>query len=88
MNSKHRDKDQMKNYFLSFYPDADLKLAKKFADIVFSRPEKESRSIATLQEHFIFTRKKTAEESVACVNDFFDEFYPHSKGETIPTYTM
>lgn len=69
-------KEQMRALFLSFYPDAPHKLANEFAEGVFVRPEKEARSIATLQEHFIFTRKKTARESVDALDDFFKEFYP------------
>lgn len=82
------DKTQMKHYFLSFYPDADEKLAKKFADLVFARPEKEARSIATLQGHFIHTRGLSAEESVEKIDHFFEAFYPHSKGEHKLTYTL
>lgn len=62
--------------FKSFYPNEDDSLAKEFADQVFSRPEKEARSIATLQEHFIFTRSKTARESVDALDAFFKAFYP------------
>lgn len=68
--------EQIKALFLSFYPDAKEKLATNFADAVFARPEKEARSIATLQELFIYTRKKTAEESVELLDHFFTEFYP------------
>lgn len=85
---KSPDQAQMKKYFLTFYPDAEEKLAKRFSDIVFARPEKEARSIATLQGHFIHTRGLSAAESVEKLDQFFDTFYPHSKGEKNLTYTM
>lgn len=71
------DKNQMAKLFQSFYPQADDALAKKFAEKVFQRPEseKEARSIATLQEHFIFTRDKTATESYELLDTFYKEYY-------------
>lgn len=71
------NRESMISLFKSFYPDeSDEKLAQEFADQVFSRPEKEARSIATLQEHFIFTRNKSARESVDELDTFFKAFYP------------
>ncbi len=67
---------QIESLFLSFYPDAGDELATEFADAVFKRPEKDARSIATLQEHFIFTRRGTARESVDALDRFFTMFYP------------
>lgn len=82
------NKSQMQKFFLSFYPDADENLGKKFADLVFARPEKEARSMATLQGHFIHTRGSSATESVEKLDDFFESFYGHSKAEVRLTYTM
>ncbi len=73
--------EQIRGLFLSFYPEADKKLAKQFADRVFERKERDARSIATLQEHFIFTRKKNARESVEFLPKFFAEFYPNGAND-------
>eukprot|EP00171_Calliarthron_tuberculosum_P010000 IDg10000t1 len=62
--------------FSSFYPDEEKDIGREFAEAVFKRTEKEARSIATLQEHFIFTRKMSARESVDALDTFFSEFYP------------
>lgn len=75
-NAKHLAK-----LFQSFYPDASDSLAQKFATVVLDRPEEEARSIATLQQHFIFTRKVSAEESVKTIPKFFKEFYPKAVKE-------
>lgn len=69
------DKKQMAKFFKSFYPDAEDSLAELFAESVWARPEKEARSIATLQEHFIFTRENTAQECFDLLETFFKEFY-------------
>lgn len=77
---------QMMALFKSFYAEASNSLAKQFADMVMARPEEEARSIATLQQHFIYTRKRTAEESVRLVNQFFSEFYPKGGRASNPLY--
>lgn len=66
--------EQIKALFKSFYPDAEEKWVRKFADIVLERPEKSARSIATLQQHFIFTRGKSAEECINTLDKFLDDF--------------
>lgn len=68
--------EQMKALYASFYPDAEKSLSNEFADIVFARPEKQARSIATLQQHFIYTRGMSARKCVDTLDDFFKEFYP------------
>lgn len=68
--------NEIKQLFRSFYPEAKEELVVKFADAVISRPEKEACSIATLQQHFIYSQQKSAEESVELVNKFFTEFFP------------
>lgn len=73
--------------FQNFYPDAGDELAKKFADKVFQRPEKQARSIATLHQHFIFTREKSAEDSVQSVDEFFNGFYPEGGEHSIGLYS-
>ena len=75
-------REQIADLFSSFYPYAPQNLAQKFATIVFKRPEKEARSIASLQQHFIFTRRSTAEECVDAIPKFFEEFYPDSGNYT------
>lgn len=74
--------EQMAALFASFYPDADKKLCEKFADEVLKRSEEAARSIATLQEHFIFTRGMNAQESIDSIDTFFNEFYPEGEYDT------
>lgn len=71
--------EQIAGLFKSFYPDAGEDLATEFAVKVFKRTESDATSIGTLQEHFIFTRRKTARKSVNCLNEFFMEFHTQSK---------
>ena len=71
-------RQQIADFFLSFYPQARRELADKFANVLFRRPEKEARSIASLQQHFIFTRRSSPEECIAAIPKFFEEFYPYS----------
>ncbi|CAN8075956.1 unnamed protein product [Agarophyton chilense] len=83
----HPKIDQICSLFKSFYEDSSNETAKKFAKSVFDRPEEEARSIATLQQHFIFTRKKSAEECVKLIPQFFKEFYPNSSHGKTSIYT-
>lgn len=69
-------REQMAALFLYFYHDAHKTLCTKFADAVFDRPEKQARSIATLQENFIHTKGLGAQECLEKCDDFFKEFYP------------
>lgn len=73
---EHPNKKHLVRLFQSFYPKADEELAGTFADVVLNRPEPESRSIATLQQHFIYTRKVDAKTSVEKIGEFFQKFYP------------
>lgn len=82
----HPTSAQMITLFKSFYEQAPDSLAQRFAELVLARPEEEARSIATLQQHFIYTRNRTAEESVGLVNQFFSEFYPKGARSTNPLY--
>lgn len=70
------DQVQIADLFLSFYKDAARALAVKFAKRVLERKETEARCIATLQQHFIYTRKRSAEECIEALPEFFAEFYP------------
>lgn len=70
------DQEQIADLFTSFYKEAPRWLAVKFAKCVFERKESEARSIATLQQLFIYTRKRSAEECVEALPEFFTEFYP------------
>eukprot|EP00171_Calliarthron_tuberculosum_P002127 IDg2127t1 len=56
------DHQQIKSLFLCYYPEASEHLADNFATAVFESSELEVRSIAMLQEHFILTRTKSANE--------------------------
>lgn len=82
----HPTSSQMITLFKSFYEDAPDSLAQRFAQLVLARPEEEARSIATLQQHFIYTRNRTAEESVGLVNQFFAEYYPKGARSANPLY--
>ena len=82
----HPSFKQMCALFKSFYEHAPKQLAARFANTVLSRPEEEARSIATLQQHFIFTRKKSAEECVEMIPQFFAEFYPNGGRSRNPLY--
>lgn len=82
----HPNAKQMAVLFKSFYPEAADELANRFASAVLERPEDEARSIATLQQHFIFTRKLSAEESVDMLPKFFEEFYPRGSKARNPIY--
>lgn len=70
------DQEQLCNLFLSFYRDAPQRLALEFAQRILERKETEARSIATLQEHFIYTRTRSAEDCIEALPQFFAEFYP------------
>ena len=70
------DEDQVEQFFFRFYPDAPETTGKRFAKKVFERSEKYARSIATLQQHFILTRKKNAEQCVDALDDFFNAYFP------------
>ncbi|CDF40203.1 unnamed protein product [Chondrus crispus] len=75
------DEEQIKQLFMSFYPEAGQEVAQEFVRAVFSRlGDKEARSIATLQQLFIDQRENSAEECARSVASFFERFYP--KGDT------
>lgn len=82
----HPNHRHMCSLFLSFYENASKEVAERFADEVLNRPEEEARSIATLQQHFIFTRKYDAETSVKMLPQFFSEFYPRGAKTRNPLY--
>lgn len=73
----HPGREHLKTLFRSFYPDCEDATAKKFADEVLKRIQPEEKSIATLQQHFIYTRKMSAEESVQKLPEFFKKFHPY-----------
>ncbi len=70
---------QVADMFQTYYPLAERELAQRFADKVFERKEKDARSIATLQLHFIRERKHTANECVQRLDQFFLDFYPKAE---------
>lgn len=68
---------QLRRLFLTYYKDASEGLAAKFARAVFDRPEGiEARSIATLQQLFVYFREHSAEECVARMSEFFELHFP------------
>lgn len=73
----HPSTKQLTTLFKSFYEDASDELAKRFSNKVLERPEEEARSIATLQQHFIYSRKMSAEKCIELIPQFFAEFYPN-----------
>ncbi len=73
---KAATKEMIGKFFKSFYPNATAAKANEFAELVFNRSEPEARSLAALQEHFIYTRSKTPEECIGMLDEFFTEFYP------------
>lgn len=75
--------EEIFRYFLSFYPDAKEKQAEKFADAVMGRSEENARSIATLQQHFIQCRGKTAEDAIQNLDYFFTSHFKQGKEEEI-----
>ena len=74
-------RDEIARYYSSFYPEAPTEFAFRFADAVFARKEKRARSLATLQQHFIFARGESAEAAVEKVDEFFSTHFPDEKVE-------
>lgn len=76
----------------SFYPDATEAAQERFAAAVADRSETEARSIATLQELFIWCQMQqggfaeTADQVVDKFDDFFQVFFPHRKSK-VSLYT-
>lgn len=68
--------DEIARYFLTFYPEAERKLADEFSDLVMERKEVEARSIASLQLFFIYVCEDSATVAVGKVGEFFNEFFP------------
>ncbi|PXF40393.1 Mitochondrial chaperone BCS1 [Gracilariopsis chorda] len=64
---------QLQRLFLTYYKDASEELAAEFARAVFERPEGiEARSIATLQQLFVYFRETPAKDCVVGVDEFFE----------------
>eukprot|EP00172_Hildenbrandia_rubra_P000549 Plantae.Rhodophyta-Hildenbrandia_rubra.ctg12883.p1 GENE.Plantae.Rhodophyta-Hildenbrandia_rubra.ctg12883~~Plantae.Rhodophyta-Hildenbrandia_rubra.ctg12883.p1 ORF type:complete len:460 (+),score=71.15 Plantae.Rhodophyta-Hildenbrandia_rubra.ctg12883:592-1971(+) len=69
------DHEQISLYFKSFYPKASKKIRNKFADIIVGLDDAEKKSMATLQQFFIFVRKDDAEKAVARVGEFYKKYF-------------
>lgn len=80
-------KDQVEKLFCAFYPDAEKNLYQEFSKAVWNREEDEARSIATLQQFFIFCRKDSAEVALTRIAEFFEGFFPHGAKKKNPMYT-
>ncbi|KAI0561537.1 Mitochondrial chaperone BCS1 [Gracilaria domingensis] len=80
---------QLQRLFLSYYKDAPKELAAEFSHAVFERREGiEARSIATLQQLFVFFREDSAKDCVARMDDFFQMHFPtppHGKNDSLYT---
>lgn len=69
--------EQLKDLFLSFYPDTDEETVANFLDKVIERHEgEEARSIATLQQLFIDQSESSAKECVEYIPKFFETHFP------------
>lgn len=77
---------EIARYYSSFYPDAPEEYATGFADAVFARKEKRARSLATLQQHFIFTRGESAKSSLDKVDEFFSTHHPDGAEDPLPYF--
>eukprot|EP00178_Gracilaria_changii_P016809 TRINITY_DN48203_c0_g1_i1.p1 TRINITY_DN48203_c0_g1~~TRINITY_DN48203_c0_g1_i1.p1 ORF type:complete len:594 (+),score=72.95 TRINITY_DN48203_c0_g1_i1:40-1782(+) len=68
---------QLQRLFLTYYEDAPRELAAKFASAVFERREgTEARSIATLQQLFVYFREHSAQDCVDGMDEFFEMHFP------------
>lgn len=71
---------QLASLFRTFYPHANESVIQEFVKKVSERPAKDNaRSIATLQELFIYRHRVPAEECVSAIDDFFETFFPFVK---------
>ncbi len=73
--------NEVARYYRTFYPDAPMEYSTRFADLVFEREEKMARSLATLQQHFIYCRGESAETALDKVDEFFRAYFPDSGAE-------
>lgn len=78
--------DELSRFFAHFYPSAESALCDKFAEMVLERPDEDSKSIATLQQHFIYSRNMSAEKSVKMLDAFYAEFFPRQGKVVNPLY--
>lgn len=72
----HPGPSELADLFRRFYPKAEEVLTKRFVQGVQGRIEEEAKSIATLQQYFIFTRGLSPEKCLDALPKFFEEFYP------------
>lgn len=76
---------ELKQMLVSFLPEATEEEQALFADAVSERSESDARSIATLQELFIYCQMNktesdvTAADVIASLDNFFKVFFPHHK---------
>ncbi len=73
--------NEVARYFRTFYPDSPMEYSTRFADLVFEREEKMARSLATLQQHFIYCRGESAETALDKVDEFFKAYFPDGGAE-------
>lgn len=78
---KSPTQEDVEELFRTYYPASSKETAKSFTVRVFDRPEKDARTMATLQEHFIYTRKLTAEECVDALPEYYKKYYREGSRE-------
>lgn len=73
------EKAQIGDMFRSFFKTCTEDDVAEFTKAVLDRREQEARSIATLQQFFIYSHGTPAEKCPAMVPFFFDAFFPDKK---------
>ena len=68
------DKEQIENYFQTYYPNCSQGIKSKFSSYVLKR-HGEQRSMATLQQFFLLTRKDPPETAVNRLDEFYEKFF-------------
>lgn len=78
---------EISDLFRSYYPGSDEELVQKFTNQVYSHAGGAARSFATLQQHFIFTRKLDAKQSVEALPQFFKNYMAYTSKDGGALYT-
>lgn len=69
------DKEQVEAYFTTFFPECSRETRRLFSDSVMSLDRPEKKSIATLQNFFIFTMDDSAEVAVSKLDEFYEKYF-------------
>lgn len=69
--------DEIVRMFQSYYAEASMEVAKRFADCILERKEgEEARAVSTLEQLFIVNRELSAEKCVDGVDEFYESHFP------------